>query len=56
MGPRALAASPGLAPWSMTVSENRMKNVARHGGQEGQPPWAESRLRGILWTRFKGAT
>lgn len=36
-GPRALIATPGLAPWSMTVSGNRVKNVVRRG-QGGLPP------------------
>jgi len=43
MGPRALTASSGLAPWSMAVDRTSAaykKNPTAHGGQGGVPPHA----------------
>lgn len=38
MGPRALTASIGLAPWSMTMSKNRVKNFFLDWGSGGLAP------------------
>ena len=43
MGPRALTASSGLAPWSMAVDLGSVKEKSnRSWGQGGLPPWAAS--------------
>ena len=55
MGPRALAASSGLAPWSKAINGHRMKILIKYGGSRGLPPlgclplWGRE---GVTFTNF----